>query len=222
MRKSWWGRLVKAGALGVLAIAVTIVASTIWVHAKAGDHLYDEADVPAAPVAIVLGAQVYASGEPSAFLAARLEVARRLLVAGKVKVILVSGDNMQWEYDEPSAMRDWLIEQGVPDRKIVRDYAGFDTYDSCARAKQIFGVDQAIVVTQSYHLPRAVALCRQLGIDAVGVGDDTARQFRDPWVRGSVREFGACVKAVFDVVSGREPVHLGRHETGVEDALRDS
>ena len=104
----------------------------------------------------MLGAQVDPDGQPSPFLAARLALAKRLLDSGKVRVLLVSGDNMNYGYDEPQAMRRWLVDHAVPYRKIVLDYAGFDTYDSCARAVRIFGVRQAIVVTQSYHLPRAV------------------------------------------------------------------
>ena len=88
-------------------------------------------------------------------------------------MVLVSGDNMAPEYNEPDAMRGYLIDAGVPAEDVVADYAGFDTYDSCARAKRIFGVSELIMVTQSYHLPRAVATCRALGVDATGVGDDT-------------------------------------------------
>ena len=80
----------------------------------------------------------------------------------------MSGDNMAPEYNEPDAMRDYLINAGVPAEQVIADYAGFDTYDSCARAKRIFGVSKLIVVTQSYHLPRAVATCRALGVDATG------------------------------------------------------
>jgi vancomycin permeability regulator SanA len=128
---------------------------------------------------------------------------------------------MHWDYDEPDAMLRWLVDRNVPPQKVVLDHAGFDTYDSCARANRIFGVRQAIVVTQTYHLPRAVMLCRRLGLDATGVGDDTVKRYRRPWLNSSTREHGACVKAVFDVVSGRDPVHLGRRETGVDDALRN-
>jgi vancomycin permeability regulator SanA len=81
-------------------------------------------------------------------------------------------------------------------------------------------VRQAIVVTQAFHLARAVTLCRRLGVDATGVGDETVRRYRQTWRYGLTRELGASVKAAADVVSGRDPVHLGRHETGVEDALR--
>jgi vancomycin permeability regulator SanA len=208
-------------AAAVLAGFLTVAGSVLWVRSGADGHLFTEQSVPPAPVALVLGAQVDPDGTPSPFLAARLDLARRLFVAGKVRVLLVSGDNMRHNYDEPSAMRAWLINHGVPDKKIVRDYAGFDTYDSCARAIRIFGVHQLTVVTQSYHLPRAVMLCRRLGLDANGVGDDSVSQFRGPWLTNSTREYGACVKAVYDALSGRDPVYLGQHETSVEDALRD-
>jgi vancomycin permeability regulator SanA len=204
------------GLLGTTAV----YASAGWIYAESKGHLYDEASVPPAPVALVLGAKVEADGQPSAFLAARLALAQRLLETGKVRVILVSGDNMNVGYDEPEAMRRWLLAQGVPTEKIVLDYAGFDTYDSCARAVRIFGVTEAIVVTQSYHVARAVAICRRIGIAATGVGDDTVRQYTGPWRSSATRELGAWVKASVDVLAGRDPVHLGPHETGVEDALR--
>jgi vancomycin permeability regulator SanA len=220
-RARTWRRAVIVLAVAVLAGFLTVAGSVLWVRSGADGHLFTEQSVPPAPVALVLGAQVDPDGTPSPFLAARLDLARRLFAAGKVRVLLVSGDNMRHNYDEPSAMRTWLINHGVPDKKIVRDYAGFDTYDSCARAIRIFGVHQVTVVTQSYHLPRAVMLCRRLGLDANGVGDDSVSQFRGPWLTNSTREYGACVKAVYDALSSRDPVYLGQHETAVEDALRD-
>jgi vancomycin permeability regulator SanA len=216
-----WGRLLRWGVRIAIAGYLAVAISVMWVRSGADGHVFTAETVPSAPVALVLGAQVYSDGTPSPFLQARLELARRLYEAGTVRVLLLSGDHMRWEYDEPGAMRRWLVEHGVPEDKIVRDYAGFDTYDSCARAKQIFGVHRVIVVTQGYHIGRAVMLCRHLGLDADGVADDTVRRFNGPWTISSTREYGACVKAVLDVLSGRDPVYLGRHETGVEDALRD-
>jgi len=213
-------RVLIAGALSAVLGALTMAGSELWVNGSAYGHVYPEADVPAAPVALVLGAEVYPDGSPSPFVAARLDIARRLLTAGKVKAILVSGDHSRWEYDEPGAMEVYLIAHGVPASRIALDYAGFDTYDSCSRANRIFGVRQAIVVTQTYHLDRAVALCRSLGVDANGVGDDTVRIYQGPWRRSVIRERGAVVKAVLDVASHRDPVFLGRHETTVEEALR--
>ncbi|MFE9200536.1 vancomycin high temperature exclusion protein [Micromonospora sp. NPDC007230] len=222
--KRWWNvRRVRwavlAVAVGAVLAGTGSVASVAWLRGGAEGHIFTEADVPEAPVALVLGTKVEADGSPSTFLTARLELAQRLFTAGKVRAILVSGDNMNADYNEPEAMRRWLVDRGVPTGKVVLDYAGFDTYDSCARAKRIFGVDRMTVVTQSFHLPRAVALCRHFGIEANGVGDDTVRQY-SKWRIGSVREYGASVKAAVDVLSGRDPVHLGRRETGIDDALR--
>jgi vancomycin permeability regulator SanA len=117
-------------------------------------------------------------------------------------------------------MRDWLVAHGVPARRVVVDQAGFDTYDSCARAVRIFGVRRAVVVTQTYHLDRAVALCRHLGMDAVGVGDDSVRGRWFSWWRAWAREQGACVKAVLNMATGRDPRTLGPPQDGVRDALR--
>lgn len=215
-------RLVLRSALMLAGIGLTagaVVAGSVgFIRSTAAGHLYSEAEVPPAPVALVLGAQVYPDGTPSAFLAARLDLARRLYEAGRVKVLLVSGDNMAIEYNEPDAMRNYLIQAGVPAGKVVADYAGFDTYDSCVRAKEIFNVTDLIVVTQSYHLPRAVATCRRLGLNASGVGDASARQYAAAWGRGAVRDQVACVKTVVDLMTNRQPV-LGERETSVDRAL---
>jgi vancomycin permeability regulator SanA len=124
---------------------------------------------------------------------------------------------MAEEYNEPEAMRTYLINAGVPAEAVIADYAGFDTYDSCVRALRIFGVTKLIVVTQSYHLPRAVASCRALGIEATGVGDDSVRH-GVAWKRGAIRDQLACAKTVIDLATGRDPV-LGRPETSVAEAL---
>lgn len=217
----WLRLVVLVGVVGAVLLTAGTVASVQWVRGGAEGHIWTEATVPEAPVALVLGTKVHPDGTPSPFLSARLEIARRLLAAGKVDAILVSGDNMTADYNEPAAMRRWLVDRGVPADKVVLDHAGFDTYDSCARAKRVFGVDRATVITQSFHLPRAVTVCRRLGVDVNGVGDETAKAYERTWRISSSREHLAAVKAAVDVLSGRDPVHLGRPETGVEDALRD-
>jgi vancomycin permeability regulator SanA len=217
----WFRRLVTAGALAVAAAVLAMAGGALWVKGVAAGHVFGTAaDAPGAPVALVLGAEIYGNGEPSPFVVGRLEIARQLYAAGKVKVILVSGDHARWTYNEPGAMYQWLVDHGVPGTQVVLDHAGFDTYDSCARAREIFGVRKAIVVTQSYHIERAVTLCRRLGVDADGVGDDTVRIYRQPWLSSSGRERMAVVKAMSDVASGRDPIFLGRYETSVDDALR--
>lgn len=213
-------RLLVTALAGAFLLPLAMVGSVVWLRSAARDHLFDLDSVPRAPVGLVLGAKVHPDGTPSAFLAARLELAKRLYDAGKVRALLVSGDHARWEYDEPGAMRRWLVEHGVPAEKVVLDHAGFDTYDSCLRAHRVFGVDQAIVVTQSFHIARAVTLCREVGIDAVGVGDASVSRFERSWARGAMREYGAGVKALYDIATRREPVFLGPRERGVDEALR--
>jgi len=215
----WFRRAVMAGALATAAVVLTTAVAGIWVGVRSQGHVYAEQDVPAAPVALVLGAEVYTGDQPSPFLAARLEIARQLFADGKVKAILVSGDHMRWAYNEPGGMFAWLVAHGVPNDRIALDHAGFDTYDSCARANKVFGVRKAIVVTQTYHIDRAVALCRSLGVEADGVADDSVKIYRRPWFNSVVRERGAAVKALADAVSRRDPVFLGPHETTVESAV---
>lgn len=205
--------LVALGVLGALALA-----PWAWVRIASRDHLHSPGDAPSAPVTLVLGAGLDASGRPSPFLAGRLDVAVRLYKTGRVRALLVSGDNRFADYDEPTAMRDYLVERGVPAERIVRDFAGRDTYDSCVRAGRIFGVQRVLVVSQEYHLPRAVATCRGVGLDAEGVGDTTARRYADVWRRGEQREVVASVKTVLDVVSRRDPV-LGPPEPGLARVL---
>ncbi|MBB2943048.1 vancomycin permeability regulator SanA [Actinoplanes lutulentus] len=219
LKNRWLRRLITLGALGATLTVATTAASIDWVRSSAAGHIYAVDAVPAAPVALVLGAQVNSGGQPSPFLEARLEVARQLWAAGKVKAILVSGDHANWDYDEPGSMMVWLVAHGVPASRVVLDHAGFDTYDSCARAREVFGVRQAIVVTQTFHIERAVALCRTLGIDSTGVGDESVRAYRQIWLRGEIREEFAAVKAAGDVLSGRDPIFLGKRETGVDDAI---
>ena len=101
-------------------------------------------------------------------------------------------------------MRNYLIKAGVPAERVIADPGGFDTYQSCLRAKKIYGLSRLLMVTQSYHLPRAVATCRALGIDAIGVGDDSARQYRVSWLRGAIWDQLACVKTIADLGTGRD------------------
>lgn len=223
LHRAWrsWRRPLIIAALAAAVLGAALLASSVaWVDRGARGHIHSARDVPAAPVALVLGAQVDAKGQPSGFLGGRLAVALELYRAGKVRAILVSGDHGRADYDEPDAMRSWLMGRGVPARKVVADYAGFDTYDSCARAREIFGVTRAIVVTQNYHLARAVTLCRHLGVDADGVGDGAAGHNWLAWWRASLREWGACVKAGYDLAVRPAPTFLGQHESGIEDALR--
>jgi vancomycin permeability regulator SanA len=207
----------------VLAVAggllIVVGGPAAWVRVQAVGKTYPVADVPERPVAIVFGAGLDPDGSPSAFLRYRLDIAADLFQRGKVAVVLVSGDNRTIHYDEPTAMLDHLVAKGVPEERIVRDYAGRDTYDTCVRAHRVFSVPAAILVTQGYHLPRALAVCNAVGVPSVGVPDTQAAQRFPAAVRVyTVREYAADIKAVWDVVSGRNPV-LGEKESAVTDAL---
>lgn len=209
-----------AGPLSVFLGAglYLLLLPTGWVFASTADFRADPGRVPAMPVALVLGAGLFGE-QPSPFLARRLDIAAGLYRRGKVRALLVSGDNSRDDYNETDAMRAYLVRKGVPAHKVVGDYAGFDTWDSCSRAKRIFGVGRAIVVTQRFHLPRAVALCRAAGIDTWGVGDDSLSAAPGPTLGSYAREPLAMIKATGDVVRKPDPHFLGRHETGVERAL---
>ena len=154
-------------------------------------------DVAPAPVAIVLGAGLKSDGTPSDVLRDRLRVAADLYHAGKVRYLLVSGDNSTTNYDEPTSMLNHLVNEGsVPSQVIFRDFAGRRTYDSCARAREIWGVDHAIIVTQTFHLPRALFLCAGQGIQVQGVSATLQPYVRDTYYYA--REVVAFQQAMFE------------------------
>jgi vancomycin permeability regulator SanA len=197
-----------------------VAAPVAWVQVSGQLRVHPEVeDVPARPVALVLGAGLRPDGTPSTYLTRRLDAARELYERGTIEVILVSGDKSSKDYDEPTAMLDWLVAHGVPAERVVRDFAGFDTHDTCVRAREVFGVTEAVVLTQDYHLPRALFSCAQAGIDAVGVGVSAESVEPAKAVMYRVREAPASLKAAWDAVTGREPVHLGARETAVTDVL---
>lgn len=164
---------------------------------------------PAGRVAIVFGAGLRRDGRPTAVLRDRVATAASLYFAGKVEKLLMSGDNRFDTYNEPRAMGDYALELGVPEEAVVLDYAGQRTYDTCYRARDIFGIRQAILVTQSFHLPRALYTCNMLGVKAVGVPADSGfyRNFsRLVW---NLREVPATLVALWEVHVTRPQPILG-------------
>jgi vancomycin permeability regulator SanA len=207
-------RLYQVSTLAVVLLFAPVTA----VRAYASPYQRSAATVPYEPVAIVFGAAA-PGGEPSPYLSRRLDVALDLYKRGKVTVILVTGDNSRPDYDEPTVMRQYLVDRGVPATRIVRDFAGFDTWASCVRAKKIFGVDHATLVTQDFHLPRALLLCRSAGIDGYGVADTgESAAGESELVYDSAREVLAGIKACGQAVVQPDPV-LGKKETSVATAL---
>jgi vancomycin permeability regulator SanA len=210
-----WRRLYQALVIATLLVFTPITA----VRAYAAGYEKSAADVPYRPVAVVFGAGA-PGGTPTPFLARRLDVAIDLYRRGKVAVILVTGDNSRPDYDEPTTMRDYLVAHGIPAARVVRDFAGFDTWESCVRARKIFGVTSATLVTQDFHLPRALTLCRAAGIDAVGVADTAYVHYgTSEAVHDRAREIAAGFKALIQAAVQPSPRFLGPQEHGVADAL---
>ncbi|MBD0747186.1 vancomycin high temperature exclusion protein [Streptomyces sp. CBMA152] len=201
---------------GVAAACVLALTPAAWMFVAADGKVGTVAQAPASGVAVVFGAGLW-KGEPSPYLAHRLDAAIELYRDHKVKAVLVTGDNGRVEYDEPDAMRAYLVKHGVPDQQVVSDFAGFDTYDSCVRARKIFGVRRAVLVSQGFHIRRAVALCESAGIDSYGVAVDAVHDVT--WYYGTTREVFAAGKAAFDATFEPDPTFLGPKETGVARAL---
>ncbi len=181
-------------SFAVVLVVLVLWAPTIYVNLSTRSVRYELsrvniAKVPKHDVGIVLGAALRKKGtEPSAYLKWRINTAVKLYKAGKVDRLLMSGDGSYYDHDEPYIMRREAIAQGVPADKIEMDKFGFDTYDSCSRAQKYRGITSAILITQGYHLPRAVYSCQVIGMDAIGVNAQS--QPREGWsVYAVVREW---------------------------------
>jgi SanA protein len=191
--------IIKILKIVILAGLVAIVLPRLITTLFAFSRTYTTQTVSPAPVAIVFGAGLWRDGTPTTVLRDRIATAAELFFSGKVQKILMSGDNSYIDYNEPGAMHNYAISLGVPDEAIVLDYAGRHTYDTCYRAQAIFGVRQAILVTQKFHLPRALYICSALGMKVVGVPSD-----RQDYRLGSIawwnlRELPATLTALLQV-----------------------
>jgi SanA protein len=175
-------------------------------------RVYQVEDSPIRRVAIVFGAGLWRDGSPTPVLRDRVATAAELYFTGKVEKLLMSGDNSYVEYNEPQAMKDYAIELGVPEEDIVLDYAGRRTYDTCYRARDIFGVNSVILVTQRFHLPRALFLCNALGVQAVGVSADMRTYRQRSEFYWNLREVPATMVALWEVYVTRPLPILGRPE----------
>lgn len=207
----WSNSLNIKKALGIFAVfSVAALSFAAWVYYQVEGHddvIYSKVeDVPVTPAAIVFGA-----GIDSPEVHDRVRTACALYKEGKVSKLLMTGDNGHITYNEPEAMRQEAIRLGVPADNVVCDYAGFRTYDSIYRAREIFGLDKAVLVTQRYHLPRAIYLARSLGLDVVGF-DASKQSYGSIQTWYDLREVGAAQAAWLDVVTGRKPKFLGKKE----------
>jgi SanA protein len=193
------------GLLTVLAAAPPAWRLAVrWTQAR---HIYSVETAPAERTAIVFGAAVYGNGRLSPILRDRMDTAIALYHSGRVQRLLVSGDNSSLDYNEPGAMQAYAIAQGVPAAHVQPDYGGRRTYDTCYRARDVFQIDRAILVTQAFHLPRALFTCRALGVEAVGVTADLRPYRGARWY--AIRETGATAAALLDVLRRNPPPILG-------------
>ncbi len=203
-----WRLILFLGIFGLLVLvlprAVTALYSLNWI--------YQEQDAPASRVAIVFGAGLRRDGTPTPILRDRVQTAADLYFNGKVEKILMSGDNRFEYYNEPESMRQYALSLGVPDAAIALDYAGRRTYDTCYRAIAIFGASEALLVTQKFHLPRALFLCNALGLKSYGIEADNNRYRKISLLIWNIREQIATVGAFIDVYWSNPVPVLGNPE----------
>lgn len=193
-------------------IAIGLFMPRLIMELFANPRTYILEDVPPARVVIVFGAGLLRDGSAGPVLSDRMLTAVNLYQAGKVEKILISGDNREITYNEPEAGRQYALERGVPDEDIVLDYAGRRTYDTCYRAKHIFGVEEAILVTQDFHMPRALTLCNWFGVNSTGVEADNRYFLKRSRIWWNFRETFAVFQAAWDLMVTKPLPVMGEPE----------
>ncbi|WKZ37069.1 MAG: ElyC/SanA/YdcF family protein [Anaerolineales bacterium] len=195
-----------------LLILIGLFAPKFAMQIFAVPRTFSVEEVRSTRVAIVFGAGLLRDGSAGPVLSDRVQTAVQLYEQGKVEKLLMSGDNRFVEYNEPEAMRQYALQRGVPNEDIVLDYAGRRTYDTCYRAKHIFGVEQAILVTQAFHMPRALFLCSWFGLESTGVEADNRYFLKRSRAYWNFRELFAAFQAVWDVLVTKPLPVLGEPE----------
>ncbi len=208
----WCRRFLLLALAAVAGLLLLFAVAEGWTSLRA--HAYCSPaleDCPQGSVGLVLGCSKYIlRGKSSPYFMGRMEAAERLWKSGRVRCLIVSGDNRHRSYNEPRDMKAELMRRGVPEERIICDFAGLCTYDSVVRAQRIFGAEKLAIVSQAGHAARAVAIARSLGMDAVGIEAPMPRAL--DWrstLRQWVRERAARVAMLFDLVSRHQPRHLG-------------
>lgn len=197
----------------IVLLSVILLIWTDWtLRRRYAGGIYRSSElgsVPRQPVAIVFGAGYWPNGALSLILRERLDAAIELYQSGRVTKLLLSGDNPIKDYNEPERMLDYVLTQGIPREDIVLDYAGRRTYDTCYRAQEIFQLSDATLVTQAYHLPRAMETCRTLGLNVVGFAANRYRHRGYYLFLYRIREVPALWRAWWDLYVARPKPILG-------------
>lgn len=172
-------------------------------------YIYSSVDsVPQQKVGMVLGtSKLLKSGYPNLYFVYRIDAAAELFHSGKVTYLIVSGDNGSENYNEPEDMKNALVEKGVPEEKIILDYAGFRTFDSVIRAKEVFGQTSFIIISQKFHNQRAVYIARKNGIEAYGYNAKDVVKYGG--LKTKAREYFARTNLFIDQFIGKQPKFLG-------------
>lgn len=203
----------------VLRISLVILAAAALIlffprlltalHAITRVHQVE--NTPDSQVAIVFGAGLWRDGSPTPVLRDRVRAAAELYFSGKVDKLLMSGTTIGY-YNEPRAMRNFALSLGIPNDVIVQDYLGLRTYDTCWRARHIYGIHTATLVTQAFHLPRALYICNSLGVEAHGVSADLQEYRRRSRFFWNLREIPATIVALWEVHVSPPPQTPGEFE----------
>lgn len=204
-------RLLLWSSLAALLLSAIVGALSAWVQYTTRDRIIEPPErCPYAQVAVVFGtSHRLRNGAPNPYYQGRLDVAASLFFSGRAVLLLLSGDNRTVQYNEPAAMWKALRARGVPASTMTRDYAGFSTFDTLIRAHRVFGIDRAMLISQRWHLPRALLIARHEGIEAYGCAapgniQDSALQLREEWAR---------LKTIWDLyLWPRQPHFLGAPE----------
>ena len=215
MKKTGVNRKLRKRILWIFGVCLALaalltLACNVKVKKCAEGRMYqDIGEIPYRRVGIVLGTTpARANGNPNLYYQNRMETAAELYAAGKISYIIVSGDNHKHEYNEPECMRRSLVALGVPDSVIYSDYAGFRTFDSMVRCKEVFGQDSVTVISQGWHNERALYIAQYAGLDAIAfnAADIPMKPY---YVKSHTRELLAKVKVVLDVTFHKQPRFLG-------------
>ncbi|MBR2848355.1 MAG: YdcF family protein [Clostridia bacterium] len=194
--------------MGLIALSVALIINICMLSATKGKIVTtDTAAGFDADCILILGAGVRDDGSPSHMLEDRLKTGLELYKIGASDKILMTGDHGRKEYNEVGAMKAYAIDAGVPSENVFMDHAGFSTYESLYRARDVFKAKHVVIVTQGYHLPRALYIANQLGLEAVGVSADL-RPYRGQLMR-DLREVAARTKDFAKCIFMPEPTFLG-------------
>ena len=200
-------KLILAFALFVIIGILIIFGLEAYIQKETSNLIYSEiTELPSAKTGIILGASVHADGKLSPILQDRVETAYQLYQQNKIENFLISGDHRTDDYDEVNSIKNYLLEKRVPSQDIILDHSGFDTYDSMFRAKAVFEIEDAIVITQKFHLPRSLYIAKNLdasykGFEAAPVAYTSSETIKR-------REQLANFKAVWELIINQKPTTL--------------